>query len=445
MQRIIILGAAGRDFHNFNICFRNRSDVRVVAFTATQIPDIDGRIYPAELAGPLYPKGIPILSQNGLAGLIKRLNVDKAVFSYSDISHLDVMHTASEVLAAGAGFCLLSPVETMVESRLPVISVCAVRTGCGKSPVTAFICERLRQRGLRPVVIRHPMPYGDLARQAVQRYAEVADMDRNKCTIEEREEYEHLIERGVTLYAGVDYETILRQAENDPDGADVIVWDGGNNDTPFIRPDLSIVLCDPMRPGHETAYHPGETNLRMADVVLISKAEVAAPEAVRQVRENVARLNPEAAVVLGTLEVSVDDPDGLRGKLVLAVEDGPTLTHGGMDFGAAVLAAEMFGARLAEPGACATGDIKDVLQARPGMRNALPALGYSVRQLDDLTRTIDACECDVVLFGTPVDLGRIIKVNKPSMRVRYGYRDLGDTGLEDVLAPLLEKIGRPAI
>jgi predicted GTPase len=438
----MILGAAGRDFHNFNVCYRHRRDVRVVAFTATQIPDIEGRIYPPELAGLHYPEGIPILSQNGLAAQIAELGVDEAVFSYSDISHEAVMHTASEVLAAGAAFKLLSPTQTMLSCHKPVISVCAVRTGCGKSPVSAFVCAGLRERGLRPVAIRHPMPYGNLSEQAVQRFRTIEDLELHQCTIEEREEYEHLIERDVVVYAGVDYEAILRRAEEE---ADVIVWDGGNNDTPFLRPDLSIVLCDPMRPGHETSYHPGETNVRMADVLLISKASVAPPEAVDAVRDNATRINPGARVVLGTLDVTVDDPEALRGTRVLAVEDGPTLTHGGMDFGAAVLAAETFGATPVDPRQCARGDIRDVLRARPEMRHALPALGYSERQLADLARTIDACDCDVVLFGTPVDLGRIIKVNKPSMRVRYAYRDVGATGLEDVLGILVEKIGVPVI
>lgn len=435
-KNILIMGAAGRDFHNYNTLYRTDETVRVKAFTATQIPDIDGRVYPAELAGPLYPEGIPVLPEKDLAGIISEHGVHEAVFSYSDISHTQVMHRASSVLAAGADFRLVSPAGTMLSSSRPVVSVCAVRTGSGKSPTTARICDILRHMGKRPVVVRHPMPYGDLAAQAVQRFARVEDFEKHQCTIEEREEYEHLVERGIVVYAGVDYGRILRQAEEE---ADVLIWDGGNNDTPFFRPDLSVVVVDPLRPGHELAYHPGETNLLMADVCVVGKVDSAEAEDLQTVLDNIARANPTARIIQAETRVIADDPEALAEKRVLAVEDGPTLTHGDMAYGAAAVAAKRHGATLVDPRPHLHGELARHMRDYPHIGPVLPALGYSPRQTSDLEQTINAIDCDMVLFGTPIRLDQLLQINTPSMRVRYRYAHHSGPHLSDLLRPMLEE------
>ena len=436
-RRVLIMGAAGRDFHNFNVVYRNNAAVEVVAFTATQIPDIKGRVYPAELAGDLYPQGIPIFGEEELLRLIAELKVQEVVFSYSDVPHLYVMHKASEVIAAGATFSMLGAQETMVKSTKPMVAVCAVRTGVGKSQTTRKVCDELKSMGKKVVAIRHPMPYGDLAAQACQRFATYADLDFHKCTIEEREEYEPHIDRGIIVYAGVDYEQILREAEKE---ADAIVWDGGNNDTPFYSPDLHIVLVDPHRPGHEQLYHPGETNLRMADVVLINKIETASPEAVAQVRRNIAAYNPTAVVIDGASPIFVEDTDLIRGKRVLVIEDGPTLTHGEMPYGAGVVAAQKFGAaELVDAREYAIGSIKATFEKYPHMGAILPAMGYGAMQIQELEETIAAVPCDSVLVATPIDLRRVLKLNKPSTRVRYELQEIGVPDLKQVLAGLWAK------
>lgn len=429
--RVIIMGAAGRDFHNFNVFFREREEYEVVAFTATQIPDIEGRVYPPELAGKLYPEGIPIYPEEELENLIKENGVDQVIFAYSDVPHEYVMHKASEAMAAGADFRLMGPKTTMLKSEKPVVAVCAVRTGVGKSQTTRRVCDTLKRMGKKVVAVRHPMPYGDLAKQACQRFASYEDMDRHNCTIEEREEYEPHIDRGIVVYAGVDYERILREAEKE---ADVIVWDGGNNDIPFFVPDIHIVLIDPHRPGHEMRYHPGETNLRMAHVVVINKIDTAHPEGVAEVRKSIEALNPKATVIDGASPIFVEDISLIKNKRVLVVEDGPTLTHGEMTYGAGVIAAKKFGAKeLVDPREYAVNSIKDTYMKYPHIGTLLPAMGYGKKQIRDLEETINRADCDTVVIGTPIDLTKLTQLNKPSVRVRYELQEIGKPTLEDVL------------
>lgn len=429
--RVIIMGAAGRDFHNFNVYFRDNEQYEVVAFTATQIPGIEGRRYPPVLAGRLYPDGIPIYPEEQLDELIRRHRVEQVVFAYSDVSHLYVMHMASRVHAAGADFRLMGPETTMLKSKVPVVAVCAVRTGSGKSQTSRRVVQILRDKGLRVVVVRHPMPYGDLSKQICQRFASLEDMKRHKCTIEEMEEYEPHITRGAVVYAGVDYGKILQEAEKE---ADVIVFDGGNNDFPFYKPDLHIVVADPHRAGHEVSYHPGETNLRMADVVIINKVETAEPSCVNQVRENVRRFNPKAIIIEAASPLFVDNPEAIRGKRVLVVEDGPTLTHGEMRYGAGWLAAQKFGAsEIVDPRPAAVGSIRETFRKYSHLSSVLPAMGYGEKQIRELEATINATDADVVVIGTPIDLARIIKINKPTLRVRYELQEIGVPTLEDVL------------
>ncbi len=416
-RKVVILGAAGRDFHNFNTFFRGNGDYRVVAFTATQIPDIDGRRYPAELAGAGYPDGIPIVDESELTDLIAREGVDVAVFSYSDVPHERVMHLASQCIAAGADYWLLSAAHTMVTSTKPVISICAVRTGVGKSQTSRYLVQILKGMGKKVVSVRHPMPYGDLAKQAVQRFASYADLDKHECTIEEREEYEPHIDQGFVIYAGVDYEAILREAEKE---ADVILWDGGNNDLPFYKPDLHIVLADPLRPGHEATYHPGEANVRMADVVIINKCDSATPENIAAVRASVASLNPRASIVLADSPVRVEQPELVAGKRVVVIEDGPTLTHGSMSFGAGVVGAKAAGvAEIVDPTPDAVGSIAATYAKYPNARGILPAMGYGEAQTRDLEATIEAMDVDAVVSGTPIDITRVLTVSKPMTRARY--------------------------
>ncbi len=441
-KKLIIAGAAGRDFHNFNVAFRNAGDVRVVAFTATQIPDIDGRTYPPELAGPRYPKGIPIVDESQLEHLVKESGADEVVFSYSDVSHEYVMHLASRVLATGADFRLMGPMHTEIKSIKPVVSICAVRTGCGKSQTTRKVAALLRDAGLAVVAIRHPMPYGNLNEQRCQRYATLADMDKYRCTIEEREEYEPHIAAGTIVYAGVDYEDILRAAEKE---ADVIIWDGGNNDLPFYTPDLHIVVADPLRPGHEEKYHPGEANARMADVFVVNKIDTAEPSAVGQVSATLARLNPRAKVVMAESPVKVEDSKAITQKRVLVIEDGPTLTHGGMNLGAGVVAAERSGAaKIVDPRPWAVRSIDATYQKYPTTGPVLPAMGYSDQQLADLQDTIDAAadHVDTFVIGTPIDLRRLIKFPKPAVRVTYELDEQGKPDLAEVLAPIVERARR---
>ncbi len=433
-RKVIIIGAAGRDFHNFNTFFRDNEAYEVVAFTAAQIPDIDGRVYPAELAGSLYPDGIPILPEEELAGLIREYGVDVCVFSYSDVPYTKVMSLSAVVQAAGASFLLLGPDDTMLTSSKPVIAVGAVRTGCGKSQTSRRVIEILMDRGLKVVAVRHPMPYGDLAVQKVQRFATLDDLARHHCTIEEMEEYEPHIVRGNIIYAGVDYEAILRAAENDPAGCDVIVWDGGNNDFPFYRPDLMITVTDPHRAGHELSYHPGEVNLRMADVVILNKLDTAEPSAVEQLRRNIAAAAPAATVIDAASPIRVDDPAVIRGRRVLVVEDGPTLTHGGMRLGAGTVAAQKYGASaIIDPRPYLTGKLKDTFATYPGIGALLPAMGYGDEQLHDLEQTINNTECDAVIIGTPIDLNRVIRIRKPTTRVYYDLQEIGEPTLVQVL------------
>ncbi len=429
--RTIIMGAAGRDFHNFNVFFRDNPDYEVVAFTATQIPNIEGRIYPPELAGKQYPKGIPIYPESELSRLIKDLKVDQVVFAYSDVSHEYVMHKASEVIAAGADFRLMGLNTTMIASSKPVVSVCAVRTGCGKSQTTRRVSLILRDMGYKVAVIRHPMPYGDLAKQAVQRFATYEDLDKYECTIEEREEYEPHLDNGMIVYAGVDYEAILRRAERE---ADIILWDGGNNDLPFYKSDLHIVVADPHRPGHEVKYHPGEANARIADVFIINKVDTAEPEAVLEVRENLHSINPDALILEAASPIFVENPDAIRGKRVLVVEDGPTLTHGGMAYGAGWVAAKRFGAaEIVDPRPYAVGSIRETYAKYPNTGAVLPAMGYGKEQIRELEETINRADADLVIVGTPIDLRRLMKINKPSDRVRYELQIIGAPTLEDIL------------
>jgi predicted GTPase len=434
-ERVIIMGAAGRDFHNFNVFFRRKAQVDVVAFTATQIPNIEDRRYPALLAGEHYPHGIPIYPEADLIRLIQDLAVDQVVFAYSDISHEAVMHKASAVIAAGADFRLMGARQTMLKSVKSVVAVCAVRTGCGKSQTTRRVCEVLTQMGRQIVVVRHPMPYGDLAAQAVQRFATYDDLDHNDCTIEEREEFEPHLDRGTIVYAGVDYEAILRQAEQE---AEVIVWDGGNNDLPFFEPDLHLVVTDPHRAGHEARYHPGEANLRMADVVVINKIDSAEPGQVARVRQNVRRLAPEAVTVEAASPIFVNEPEAIRGKRVLVIEDGPTLTHGEMAYGAGVVAAERYGAaEIVDPRPSAVGSLLETYEKYPSTCRVLPAMGYGDRQMKELETTINATACDLVLIASPIDLARLLNLQRPSQRVRYELQEIGQPTLRDVLTAKL--------
>jgi len=432
MKRVLILGAAGRDFHNFNVLFRDNSDYYVVAFTATQIPDIAGRRYPAELAGGLYPEGIPIFEEKDMEKLIAENKIDAVVFSYSDISHQNLMHLASRAVASDTDFWLLGTERTQVKSSVPVISVCAVRTGCGKSPVSRLVAAELRRHGRKPVVIRHPMPYGDLAVQAVQRFAVMEDLDLQQCTIEEREEYEPHIAQGTVVYAGVDYEKILRRAEKE---ADVILWDGGNNDTPFYSSDLEIVVVDPHRAGHELAYFPGEVNLRRADAIVINKVDTADQHDLETVRHNIKVHNPMATVFEMACRVSIPDPYLVKGQRVLVVEDGPTLTHGEMPYGAGVVAARQGGAaELVDPRPYAVGSIRGTFDRYQHLTNLLPAMGYSAMQKHELEETIRRTPCDLVLVATPIDLARVIKLNKPNLRVTYEVAELTKPSLAELLA-----------
>jgi predicted GTPase len=425
------MGAAGRDFHNFNVFYRDNKDYEVVAFTATQIPNIDERKYPAELAGTLYPKGIPIHPESELVKLIKDLKVDQVVFAYSDVPHEYVMHKASIVLAAGADFRMMGTGLTQIKSTKPVVSVCAVRTGSGKSQTTRRVSQILRGMGYKVAAIRHPMPYGDLVKQKVQRFANYADLDKHECTIEEREEYEPHLDNGVLVFAGVDYEAILRQAEKE---VDIILWDGGNNDFPFYVSDLQIVVADPHRPGHEKSYHPGETNCRAADVFVINKVDTANTEAVMQVRASLHELNPDAIVIEGASPLFVDDPAAIRGKRVLVIEDGPTLTHGEMKYGAGWVAARRFGAaEIVDPRPFAVGGILETYRKYPSTGPILPAMGYGDEMTKDLEATINKSDVDLVISATPIDLNRIIKVKKPMQRVRYELQEIGQPTLEDIL------------
>jgi predicted GTPase len=433
-KNIIIIGAAGRDFHNFNTYFRNNEKYRVVAFTAAQIPDIDNRRYPFELAGNLYPEGIPIYPQKQLPELIRELNVDECVFAYSDVKYETVMSISAIVNAAGADFTLLGPKSTMLKSSKPVISVCAVRTGCGKSQTSRKIIESLMAHNLKVVAVRHPMPYGDLNAQRVQRFATIKDLGKHNCTIEEMEEYEPHIIRGNIIYAGVDYEDILRAAEKDPDGCDVIVWDGGNNDFSFYESDLSITVLDPHRPGHELSYYPGEVSLRISDVAIINKIDSADIESIRKVEENIKFVNPDAAIIKAESKITVDNPDIIRGKRVLVVEDGPTLTHGEMKLGAGTIAAQRFEAKeLVDPRPYIVGKLIDTFKAYADIGKLLPAMGYSEQQLNDLEKTINKTDCDSVIIGTPIDLSRIISINKPYTRVHYELEELGSPNLDEIL------------
>ncbi len=439
-RNVIIIGAAGRDFHNFNTFFRENSDYNVIAFTAAQIPDIDGRKYPAELAGEMYPKGIPIYAEQDLIKLIKEHCIDDCIFSYSDVSYAKVMHMSAIVNAAGSNFKLLGPGDTMIKSHKPCIAVVATRTGCGKSQTSRKVIEELMAKGLKVIAIRHPMPYGDLVAQKVQRFASVEDLKKHKCTVEEMEEYEPHVIRGNVIYAGVDYEAIVRAAEQDPDGCDVILWDGGNNDFSFYKPDLTITVADPHRAGAELNYYPGEVNLRLADVVVINKMDSAAPEGIQMVRENIALANPNAIVIDGASPVSVDKPELIRGKRVLIVEDGPTLTHGEMKIGAGTIAARKFGAAEeidARP--FLVGKLKETYEIYPNIGNILPAMGYSDQQLKDLEETINSSDCDSVIIGTPIDLNRIINIKKPNTRVYYDLEEIGFPKLSHIINQFSEK------
>ncbi len=440
-KNIIIIGAAGRDFHNFNTYFRDNERYKVVAFTAAQIPDIDGRKYPKDLAGKLYPEGIPIYPERELLRLIEELNVDECVFAYSDISYNCVMGLSAIVNAGGADFRLLGPKSTMLKGDKPVISICSIRTGCGKSQSSRKVIEILMERGLKVVAIRHPMPYGDLSAQKVQRFATIEDLKKHKCTIEEMEEYEPHIERGNIIYAGVDYEAILRAAENDPDGCDVIIWDGGNNDFSFYQPDLAITVLDPHRPGHELSYYPGEVNLRTGDVAVINKVDSATMDSILQVEENIKRTNPHAIIVKAESKITVEDPELIRGKRVLVVEDGPTLTHGGMKVGAGTVAAERFAAKeIIDPRPFIVGKLIETFDIYKDIGNLLPAMGYGDQQLKDLEETINNTDCDAVIIGTPIDLSRVININKPHTRVHYELEEVGQPNLETILEDFVKKL-----
>jgi len=436
VKRALIMGAAGRDFHNFNVFFKNNPHYEVVAFTAAQISEIDShsniqhRVYPPELAGEMYPNGIQIYPEEMLEELIERFDVDEVFFSYSDVSHTYVMHEASRVLAAGASFTLLGPKETMIKSEKPIISVCAARTGSGKSPTARWLLSKLKEHGYRVIVIRHPMPYGDLKKQRVQRFETLEDLDRHKCTIEEREDYEPHLERGVIVYAGVDYEAILKEAEGE---ADIIVWDGGNNDLPFYHPTLHIVIVDPLRAGHEMGYHPGETNVGMADIVVISKVNTAAAEDVFKVEENVREMNPRAQIVKAAITISAEKEDEIGGKSVLVIEDGPTVTHGGMGYGAATIKARELNAGIVDPRPYARGSIKELYKRYTHLEKVLPAVGYSEQQMRELSQVINETPCDLVLLGTPTDIRRYLDVDKPILRVRYELLEAVPGELEEAI------------
>ena len=435
--KVVIMGAAGRDFHNFNVHFRNDNSYEVIAFTATQIPGIQERSYPPELAGSNYPKGIPIYPEEELPSLIKAHDVDQVVFAYSDVPHEYVMHKASMVLANGADFRLMGPKTTMLKSKVPLVSVCAVRTGSGKSQTSRQIAKILKSKGLRVVSIRHPMPYGDLRKQIWQRFASYEDLDKHECTIEEREEYEPHIDNGITVYAGVDYEKILREAEKE---ADVIVWDGGNNDLSFYKPDLHIVIADPHRAGNELSYYPGEVNLRMADVVIINKVDTADAKNVEKVKKNINMVNPKAKVLEANSPVTVDKPELIKEKRVLVIEDGPTLTHGNMPYGAGAVIAKKLGAReMVDPRPYAVGSIKETYQKYAHLGAILPALGYGEKQIAELKETIDHTPCDTVLIGTPIDLRRVMTINKPTVRAKYELEVLGPVTLEGILEEFLQR------
>ncbi len=430
-KRVIIMGAAGRDFHNFNVYFRKNDQYEVVAFTATQIPGIENRTYPPELAGPNYPNGIPIYPEEELPELIRKYNVDEVVFAYSDVSHEYVMHKASTALAAGADFRLMGPSTTMLKAKVPVVSVGAVRTGCGKSQTSRKVAKILKSNGYRVVVIRHPMPYGDLRKQICQRFATFEDLDKYECTIEEREEYEPHLRNGIIVYAGVDYEKILREAEKE---ADIIVWDGGNNDLPFYKPDLHIVVADPHRPGHELKYHPGEANLRMADVVVINKVDTAKPENIETVEKNVKAVNPKAIIVKAESPMTVENPELIKDKRVLVIEDGPTLTHGEMPYGIGAIAAKKLGAKeLIDPRPYAVGSIIEAYRKYTHLGPILPALGYGEQQIKELEETINRAPCEVVVVGTPIDLRKLLEINKPAVYVRYELQEVGSPNLKEIL------------
>jgi len=439
-RKVIIIGAAGRDFHNFNTCYRDNEAFDVVAFTAAQIPDIAGRKYPTELAGKLYPGGIPIYLQDDLERLIKELNADECVFSYSDITYGTVMAVGARVNAAGADFTLIGHKNTMLKSVKPVIAVGAVRTGCGKSQTSRRVAEILISNGLKVIAIRHPMPYGNLIAQKVQRFASIDDLAKHKCTIEEMEEYEPHIARGNVIYAGVDYEAILRAAESDPSGCDVILWDGGNNDFPFYKPDLMVTVVDPHRAGHELSYYPGEVTLRLADVVVINKIDSADFENIQQLRANIEKVNPKATVVDAASTISVDKPELIRGKRVLVIEDGPTLTHGEMKIGAGIVAARRFGAaEIIDPRPFAVGKLANTFKIYPNIGTLLPAMGYGEEQMKDLAATIDKTNCDSVVIATPIDLGRVIKINKPNTRVEYALQEIGHPDMTNVMEGFIKK------
>ena len=440
-KKVLIMGAAGRDFHNFNVYYRDNKDYEVVAFTAFQIPNIAGRKYPAVLAGKLYPSGIPIYEEKEMPALIKKLKVDEVVFAYSDVSFNTVMAKGSIALACGADFKLLSGDHTFIKSKKPVVSVCAVRTGCGKSQTTRMIAGMLKEMGKKVVAIRHPMPYGDLSEQIWQRFASLKDLEKHKCTIEEMEEYEPHIAAGCIVYAGVDYGKILEEAEKE---ADVILWDGGNNDLPFYKPDLHIVVTDPLRPGHEEMYHPGAANLRMADVVIINKVDTAEPDAVEKVKDNIKRMNPRARIIEAESPVIIENENGqVKNKKVLVVEDGPTLTHGGMEYGAAYVAAKQYGAaEIVDPRPYAIGTIKKVFENFPHLEDILPAMGYGKEQMEELKKTINAIPADLVLVGTPIDLAEHLKFNKPSVRVTYSLKERTTPGMKEELKVMLKNAGR---
>ncbi|MHC4269499.1 MAG: cyclic 2,3-diphosphoglycerate synthase [Planctomycetota bacterium] len=435
-RKTIIMGAAGRDFHNFNVFFKDNKDYEVVAFTATQIPNIAGRKYPPELAGSLYPDGISIYDEKELTRLIKDHKVEEVIFSYSDVNHAYVMHKASEIQASGASFVIMGAEQTMLNSSVPVIAVCAVRTGCGKSAATRRICQILKEAGKKVVVVRHPMPYGDLVKQKVQRFETYKDLALHDCTIEEMEEYEPHIEQGTIVYAGIDYEAILRKAE---DEADMIIWDGGNNDLPFFKPDVHITLVDPHRPGHEVTFYPGETNLIMANIVIISKEEHVNVENIIKVKENIKKTNPKATIIDAALHITVENSEKIKDRKVLAVEDGPTLTHGGMSYGAAVIAARQYGSsKLVDPRPFAIGSIKETFNKYPGINNLLPAMGYSQEQIHELEETINQADCDTVITGTPIDIGKIIKINKPIVRAKYELQEISKPDLSDLIQAFLK-------
>ena len=438
IEKVIIMGAAGRDFHNFNVYFKDNPRYKVIAITATQIPDIAGRVYPFSLAGDLYPQGISIYHEKELCQLIRQHAVDLVAFSYSDVRHTDIMHIASSVMAAGADFTLIGATYTMLRSRKPVVAICAVRTGCGKSQTTRHVCTLLQGMGKKVVVVRHPMPYGDLTRQVVQRFASYEDFETHKCTIEEREEYEPLVDQGLVVYAGVDYQKILLAAEAE---ADVVVWDGGNNDTPFFYPDVHITLFDPHRPGHERLYYPGETNMLMADIAVINKVDSARSDQIARVKANIEKFAPQADIVLAESALKIEAPEIIQGKRVLVVEDGPTLTHGGMEFGAGVLAAERFQAReLVNPRPYAVGSISETYEKYPHLQRVLPAMGYGGQQMKDLEATINQTPCDLVLFATPIDLPHLLTITKPTLRIQYAYKDHGELTLKTVLEQRIRQL-----